>query len=162
MTAEDRPPFVRHLRVAAVLVVDGHVLLHRAEWEWFWSLPGGRLEPMELSRPALRRELAEEIGADVEVGRLIWIVENLFTLDGTDYQEVGFYYECTAAAGPAGDHSVGQFDGAEPDVRLIYRWFPLDELDHVPLFPEFLRSGLQDVPAMLTHVVDATDLPPRP
>ena len=42
-----------------------------------WSLPGGRLEPGEDHRTALRREYAEETGLTVEVGDVLYINEAL-------------------------------------------------------------------------------------
>ena len=46
-------------RAAAVIVHEGRVLLHRADYEDFWSMPGGRVEMLEESREALRREMLE-------------------------------------------------------------------------------------------------------
>jgi len=48
-----------NFRAAAVIVQGGRVLVHRADYEDFWSLPGGRVEMLEESRGALRREMLE-------------------------------------------------------------------------------------------------------
>jgi ADP-ribose pyrophosphatase YjhB (NUDIX family) len=58
-------------RTVGVCVEDYYALLHRAEPDDFWSLPGGRVEIGEESAPVLRRELREELGAEAEVGRLL-------------------------------------------------------------------------------------------
>ncbi|NUO97081.1 MAG: NUDIX domain-containing protein [Nonomuraea sp.] len=43
--------------------------------EGLWSVPGGRLEPGETDAAGLRREVLEETGLRVEVGRLAGTVE---------------------------------------------------------------------------------------
>ena len=58
-------------RVAGICAHDGHVLLHRAESEDFWNLPGGRPERGEAPAAALARAMQKEIGLSVEVGRLM-------------------------------------------------------------------------------------------
>ncbi len=67
-----------HYRVAGVATHDGRVLLHRSENDDFWSLPGGRTQHSESAAAALRREMREELGAEVTVVRLLWVVENFF------------------------------------------------------------------------------------
>lgn len=48
---------VFNYRVAAVIVKDGHVLIHRQGTDSYWALPGGRVEFMEDSQTSTIREL---------------------------------------------------------------------------------------------------------
>ena len=67
------------LAVGAVVVdAEGRLLVVRrggAPAAGRWSLPGGRVEPGETVREAVRREVAEETGLDVDVGDLVGFVE---------------------------------------------------------------------------------------
>ena len=61
--------------VAAALIDDeGRVLLQQRspgrEMAGLWEFPGGKIEPGERPETALARELAEELGIDVEEGAL--------------------------------------------------------------------------------------------
>ena len=85
------------------------MLLTKADQDEYWILPGGRGELGEDTRAALQRELAEETGHEAQVGDLLWVVENFFHLDGTDYHELAFTYaifpkppQSFAAPGPTG------------------------------------------------------------
>jgi 8-oxo-dGTP diphosphatase len=55
-------------RGAGILVSRRH---HGAERGGQWEFPGGKVEPGESEPAALRREIAEELGCDVEVGDLL-------------------------------------------------------------------------------------------
>ncbi len=59
---------------------EGKVLLARSH-KWFGklTLPGGHIEVGETMRDALRREVKEEVGLDVEVEQLITVQEAIFT-----------------------------------------------------------------------------------
>ncbi|QNG21191.1 (deoxy)nucleoside triphosphate pyrophosphohydrolase [Rhodococcus triatomae] len=63
--------------VAAALIVDGRLLLarrgHPPELAGQWELPGGKVEPGEQPRAALRRELREELGVEADAGERIGV-----------------------------------------------------------------------------------------
>jgi 8-oxo-dGTP diphosphatase len=82
---------------------DGHLLLIRRGTEpgrGLWSIPGGRVEPGESDHEAVVRELAEETGLTVEVGRLVGTVVR------GDFHIAD--YACTAVGGTlrAGDDAA--------------------------------------------------------
>ena len=70
-------PRDRKLVVAGLVVRDGLVLITQRRADQAlplqWEFPGGKVEPGEAPVAALARELREEIGVTVEVGR-IWDV----------------------------------------------------------------------------------------
>ncbi len=67
----------RKLVVAGLIVRDGVILITQRRADQAlplqWEFPGGKVEPGEAPAAALARELREEIGVTVEVGR-IWDV----------------------------------------------------------------------------------------
>ena len=65
-----RGPLRFNYRVVGIAINDGRVLLHRAETDDFWALPGGRAELMEPASVTLQREMQEELGIEVQVLRL--------------------------------------------------------------------------------------------
>lgn len=137
-------------RVAGVCVHEGHVLLTHAECEDFLILPGGRVEIHEDTRTALGREITEELGCEAEVGRLLRVVEDFFSLSGREYHEVAFVYEFVPL-----DRSVLQNTWtrniADGGVAIEFRWFHLDDLETVNLQPGFLKEALADPPTSVEH-----------
>jgi ADP-ribose pyrophosphatase YjhB (NUDIX family) len=78
-----------------------------------WSVPGGKVEAGEADDEAVRREVAEETGLSVTVGRLCGVVERpapqgVFVIHD---------YLCT----PVGDDAVAGSDAAE------VRWVDAEE-----------------------------------
>lgn len=93
-------PRARKLVVAGLVVDDaGRVLITQRAATWSlplqWEFPGGKVEPGEAPAAALERELVEEIGARVEVGR-IWDV--LFHAYPT-FDLVMLVYQCRLLPG---------------------------------------------------------------
>jgi A/G-specific adenine glycosylase len=86
---EERPvrqpkPQIPHYTVtAAVLRKDGQVLIARRPEKGLlgglWEFPGGKLQPGESLPRGLRREIEEELAADIEVGRELGVYTHAFT-----------------------------------------------------------------------------------
>ena len=144
-----------NLRAAALIVDDGHLLLHRAREHAIWSLPGGRVEPGEAASDAIVRELMEETGETVECQELAFIVENFFDWQGVPVHEIGFYAWATLVS-PRLRDKCRSHAGIEAENPLEYRWFSLGELPGVNLFPEFLRTASFARGAAPQHVVQGT------
>lgn len=144
-------------RVAGVCVHEGHVLAQRMEHETIWALPGGRPALFETSRDALVREMIEEIEVEVEVGRLLWVMENVFTYEGQRFHEIGFYYQMTLPDDSELLNVRREHIGHEGEIPLIFRWLPIAELEDLPLYPEFLRGALREVPETTVHVVEVDE-----
>jgi len=142
-----------NFRAAAVIIADGRVLLHRADYEDFWSMPGGRVEILEESREALRREMLEELGEEVEVGRLVWVGENFFEFQGADFHEMGMYYEVSLPAGSALLGRTDEWWAEDSGVKICFKWFELADAPGLPIVPGFLREGLGALPEGTKHVV---------
>jgi hypothetical protein len=98
--------------------------------------------------------MLEELQADVDVDRLLWVVENFFEYEGLSYHELALYFLIRFRPGSAPLDSE-PFDGAEADIPLRFRWFPIRSaaLAALPLLPAFLPEGLTELPRSPVHVV---------
>ena len=143
-------------RAAGVLIDSGRVLLHRATGDPNWVLPGERCEFMEESTDCLRREMREELGHEVRVVSLLWVVENFFRLDGVPCHEVGLYYLLELSGGSAPDQVPVRGWGDE--IELEFRWFNPADLSGLPLVPPFLADRLGRLDPGIERGVDRRSL----
>ena len=152
-------------RIVGVALNEGRVLLHRAEGEDFWTLPGGRAEIGEPATETLKREMLEELEVAVEVERLVWIVESFFTYMDTAWHELALYFlitfpqECLIPNETAPFRGFEGFYEEQPEgVKLIFEWHSLDTLESITLYPSFLKQGLKALPEQTRHVVHTDTL----
>jgi ADP-ribose pyrophosphatase YjhB (NUDIX family) len=103
---------------------NGRILLverGREPLKDYWSLPGGAVETGERLHDAVRREVREETGLDVEAVHLLEVFERIM-LDGEgrpEYHYVLMDYVC---------RPVGGTLGAADDASGV-AWFGPDEIE---------------------------------
>ncbi len=115
----------------------GRILLAkrgRGPYAGHWSLPGGRVNPMERHRDALVREFGEETGLQVQVLKPAGIAELIDPAQSRHYVILSYFVGVTGGSLRPGDDSA--------DVR----WAGREELSRLPLTPN-LERYLQDFKA---------------
>ena len=91
----------RRVLVVAGLIVDrdGRVLITQRRADQSlplqWEFPGGKIEPGESPLAALRRELDEEIGIDVHIGKVWDVLHHTYS----DLEVIMLVYRCTVPPG---------------------------------------------------------------
>jgi len=156
MIAFDLPGARFQMRAVAIVRRNGHILMHRATHEQFWSLPGGRIEFGETASESLEREILEELGCASKLGPLRFLVENLFVYETRAVHEVGWYFEAELIGDfpfVTGDICYRTIDGAS---ELEFRWVPdaAEAYREFPLMPPMLASQLLDPTPGFRHIVE--------
>ncbi len=90
------------------------------EFKGWWEFPGGKIEAGETPQEALKREIHEELTADIEVGDLIKTIEY-------DYPNFHLSMDCFWAEVVGGELLLKEAEAA--------KWLSMDELDSVDWLP---------------------------
>jgi 8-oxo-dGTP diphosphatase len=85
-----------------------------------WEFPGGKIEPGERAESALKREIAEELGCEIEVGAALSAVRH-------EYAEV------TIELHPFVARLVAEGEPPESREHQALRWVTAEELAKLPM-----------------------------
>lgn len=103
---------------AAVIIEGGRVLVSQRKkgthLEDMWELPGGKVEPGEDPRCALRRELVEELGVEADIGDIVEVTFHRY--DDAGKSVLLLFFDATRRPG-----------SAEPEARDVaaFAWADL-------------------------------------
>lgn len=106
---------------ACAVVVDGEgrVLLARRggpPFEGRWDLPGGFVGEVEHPKDAVKRELREETGLEIEPGDLVGIWMDRYSEDGSGPSTMNLYFTATSRDGDTqADDDVSELRWTRPD-----------------------------------------------
>jgi 8-oxo-dGTP diphosphatase len=131
------PSEIKTIRVVAALVErDGRYLITQrrdaAVLPLLWDFPGGRVERGESDESALAREVAERLGASVEVGQLISFVNHPYEKYAVDL----YLYECTLLSDELHCHAVKGYAWVTSTEMESYSFTPVDEASMSKLLGE--------------------------
>lgn len=125
-----------------IMVFEGYDPLKK---ETFFRPLGGEIEFGEKASDALRREMQEELGADITNIRFMGVLENIFVFNGEPGHEIVMLFE-----GEFTDQSIYQQGilTANEDNGMLMNvwWMPLTAFatGAAPLYPQGLLEFLQD------------------
>ncbi|HEP1831971.1 TPA: NUDIX hydrolase [Streptococcus suis] len=134
------------VRATGLVVQDGKLYLVKSPEGLYYTL-GGAIQLGETTEEAVQREMKEEIGIDVEVGPLAFIVENQFTLQEKSYHQIEFLYIVTPLSNPATNLEEGN------SVRQC-EWVTFADLEKLDLNPAFLKTELAKWDGQLKHFMN--------
>ena len=113
--------------VAAITIKDGQVFATQrgyGEFQGWWEFPGGKMEAGESPREALKREIREELEAEIEVGELLETVE-------WDYPNFHLTMHCFVCRLLSESLHLNEHEAAtwltHETLRSV-KWLPADEI----------------------------------
>ncbi len=123
-------------RACGALLRERHILMvhHREPGDVYWTLPGGHVERGETPEEAVVREMFEETGIRVSVGRPLWDEPLPDTYMGT----AGAVGRCFIVEAEAGQEPILGLNPEEanlpPEERILQAvaWQVLDEMHDDP------------------------------
>lgn len=120
-TQEQKPK----VGVGIMIFKDGKILLARRKGSHGageYAFPGGHLEYMESFEECARRELAEEVGIEIENIKFLFLA-NVRKYAPKHYAHIGL----------TADWKAGEPQLLEPDKSEAWQWYDLDDLPS-PMF----------------------------
>jgi len=104
-------------------------------WKDWWEFPGGKIEPGESQEDALRREIREELSADISIDKFLCTVEY-------NYPEFHLTMHCFICSMQGDSLHLNEHEAA--------KWLEIGQLDSVKWLPadkDLVKKVKRDVPA---------------
>ena len=116
----------RILVVAAVIFDnDGRIFATQrgyGDWKDWWEFPGGKMETGETPQQALKREIHEELDAEIEVGELLRTID----YDYPNFHLTMHCFRCRLMGGVTlKEHEAAKW--LQPEELNSVNWLPADE-----------------------------------
>ncbi len=112
--------------VAAIIIKNRQVFATQrgyGQWQGWWEFPGGKIEAGECPQDALKREILEELDAEIEVGELLETVE-------WDYPDFHLTMHCFICSLLSESMHLNEHEAAAwltRDTLDSVKWLPADE-----------------------------------
>ena len=115
---------MKHVEVVAAIIRKGDKIFATqrgyGEWKDWWEFPGGKLEAGETPEEALKREIHEELSAEISVDEFLCTVEY-------DYPQFHLTMHCYLCSLMTDSLHLNEHEAA--------RWLTKDELNSVKWLP---------------------------
>lgn len=137
-----------HYRTSAIIYNKDKtkILLFKSSNRDFYMLPGGKVNELESSEDALKREVKEETGLEINIIDFKCFSECVVTDKEMTYQQVEAIYE----ASYNDEINNDEFNGLEGNW-ILFKWFNIKDLDNVLIEPKEIKDILKN---NKNHIVD--------
>ena len=102
--------------------------------QYFYRLIGGGIDFGENSIDTLRREMIEELDAELTACRLLGTIENIFTFNGRPGHEICFLYEGEFKDPSLYDIEEFKILDSKDEGKVI--WLEMNEENNKKIYPE--------------------------
>lgn len=137
-----------HYRTSAIIYNKDKtkILLFKSSNRDFYMLPGGKVNELESSEDALKREVQEETGLEINIIDFKCFSECVVTDKEMTYQQVEAIYE----ASYNDEINNDEFNGLEGNW-ILFKWFDINNLDNILIEPKGIKDILKN---NKNHIVD--------
>ena len=118
---------MKRIVVVAAIIMRGKEVFATprgyGQWQGWWEFPGGKMEEGESPQEALRREIREELDAEIEIGDLLETVE-------WDYPEFHLTMHCFICTLLSESVHLNEHEAAAwltKETLSTVKWLPADE-----------------------------------
>ena len=118
---------MKRIEVVAAIIMRGKEVFATqrgyGQWQGWWEFPGGKMEEGESPQEALRREIREELDAEIEIGDLLETME----WDYPEFHLTMHCYFCTLLSESVhlNEHVAAAW--LTKETLSTVKWLPADE-----------------------------------
>ena len=94
----------------------------------------------------------EETGEDIVCKRLLWSEECFWEWNGKKAHSIAFYY-LIELCGENHLPDNGEFVSHKDNCDVVIGWMPIDEIQNIIIYPEFLKKEIYDLDGEIKHFV---------
>ncbi|HEM5272006.1 TPA: NUDIX domain-containing protein [Streptococcus suis] len=134
------------VRATALIIKDGKIFLTKDSKGRYYTI-GGAVEVNEVAADAVVREVKEELGIDIRVNQLAFVVENQFTHGIIDFHNIEFHF----IVEPIGEMPEEMIEGK---LKQPCEWIALDNLVNLDVVPAFLAEELPNWSGQVKHIMN--------
>ena len=140
-------------RVGAIIINDNELLVAKNSKATYFYSVGGRVNYNETCEEAVKREVKEELGIDMEIDRPVFFHEQFFDEKDSKehFHEIAMYYLMKV---PDNITDIRCCSVTENGVEEDIIWLPIDSLSDYTIFPRFFATELLNLPKSLKNIVD--------
>ena len=138
------------LRVSALIFSadESKILLFNVTGRDFYMLPGGKINELEESIDAIKREIKEELGWDNLTYSFLGVSEELVNDKGFDNHQINLIYKGIYSEKIKED----EFKGLEGDW-INFKWINKSEIDNYKIYPNIVNKMVENT-NIIYHSID--------